>query len=140
MLAGMALIEMANANDYSSGMANRISRAFSLRLAEYAKGKKMNLGGWQPRWIDFNGERGHDGEFTFNAHAETVRRIVDEYLSGASMCRIARGLIRDQVPNLRGGKWGQGTVRSILQSELLVGHMEIITARLRSRRSGPRRR
>ena len=130
MLAGMALIEMANANDYSAGMANRVCKAFSLRLAEAAKGKAMNLGNWRPRWVSFHGNKGQPGEFTLNAHADTVRRIVREYTAGASMCAIARGLLQDKVANLRGGKWGQGTVGQILHSELLIGSMEIKGLRL----------
>jgi DNA invertase Pin-like site-specific DNA recombinase len=130
MLAGMALIEMANANEYSSGMSSRINKAFSLRLAECGKGRKMNLGGWQPRWVDFNGDKGESGEFTLNAHADTLRRIVGEYIGGASMCAIARGLLRDKVANLRGGKWGQGTVGHLLQSEMLLGHVTVKGVRL----------
>jgi hypothetical protein len=130
MLAGMALIEMANANDYSAGMANRVTKAFSLRLAECAKGKAMNLGGWQPRWVDFHGSKGHAGEFSLNAHANTIRRIAMEYISGASMCAIARGLLRDKAANLRGGKWCQGTIGHVLRSELLLGHVTIKGVRL----------
>ena len=130
MLAGMALIEMANANDYSAGMSNRINKAFSLRLAECAKGKAMNLGGWQPRWVDFSGSKGQAGKFSLNAHAVTIRRVVAEYIAGASMCAIARGLLADKVANLRGGKWGQGTVGQILHSELLLGHVTVKGMRL----------
>jgi len=130
MLAGMALIEMANANDYSSGMSNRINKAFSLRLAECAKGKAMNLGGWQPRWVDFHGSKGHAGEFSLNAHAVTIRRIAVEYIGGASMGTIAKGLIRDQVPTLMGGRWNQGTIANLLQHETLVGHKTIKGVRL----------
>ncbi len=130
MLAGMALIEMANANEYSMGMSSRISKAFSLRLAEAAKGKKVNFGGWQPRWVTFNGGKGEAGTFTLNAHADTVRRIVSDYISGVSMSAIAKKLRRENVANLRGGKWGQGTVGQILHSELLVGHVEIKGVRL----------
>jgi DNA invertase Pin-like site-specific DNA recombinase len=130
MLAGMALMEMANANEYSSGMSSRINKAFSLRLAECAKGKAMNLGGWQPRWVDFHGSKGQAGRFSLNAHADTVRRIAAEYIGGASMCAIARGLLGDKVPNLRGGKWGQGTVGQVLHSNLLIGDVEIKGMRL----------
>ena len=49
-----------------------------LLLAECAKGKAMNLGGWQPRWVDFHGAKGHAGEFSLNAHANTIRRIATE--------------------------------------------------------------
>ncbi len=121
MLAGMALIEMANANEYSSGMANRIGKAFSLRLAQCAKGKKMNLGNWQPGWVDFKGERGQEGEFSLNAHAATIRRIVAEYVGGASMISIAKGLNRDGVTTRLGNKWAQATVEKILKDEALIG-------------------
>jgi hypothetical protein len=130
MLAGMALIEMANANEYSSGMSNRINKAFSLRLAECAKGKAMNLGGWQPRWVDFHGSKGHAGEFSLNAHANTIRRIATEYIGGASMGGIGKGLIRDQVPTLMGGRWNQGTIANLLRHETLVGHKTIKGVRL----------
>jgi hypothetical protein len=130
MMAGMALIEMANANDYSAGMSSRISKAFSLRLAECVKGKKMNLGAWQPRWVDFHGGKGQAGEFSLNAHADTVRRIVAENIGGASMYSIARGLLRDKVATLKGGKWGQGTVGHILQSANLVGDVTLKGVRL----------
>ena len=130
MLAGMALIEMANANEYSSGMSKRINKAFSLRLAECAKGKAMNLGGWQPRWVDFHGAKGHAGGFSLNAHADTLRRIATEYIGGASMGTIAKGLIRDQVPTLMGGRWNQGTIANLLKHETLVGHKTIKGVRL----------
>lgn len=130
MLAGMALIEMANANDYSAGMSSRINKAFSLRLAECVKGKAMNLGGWQPRWVDFHGDKGHAGEFSLNAHAATIRRIATEYIRGASMGTIAKGLIRDQVATLMGGKWNQGTIANLLKHETLVGHKTIKGVRL----------
>ena len=131
MMAGMALIEMANANEYSSGMASRVSKAFAIRIAEASKGKKMCLGSWTPRWIDFTGsKKGEEGKFSLNAKAETVRRVVNEYIGGMSMSLIARGLARDNVPNLKHGKWSQGTVHQILQSECIVGHATVKGVRL----------
>ncbi|HSA13065.1 MAG TPA: recombinase family protein [Candidatus Paceibacterota bacterium] len=129
-LAMMALIEMAAANEYSSGMSSRIGKAFSLRLAECAKGRPMNLGGWQPKWVDFHGAKGHAGEFSLNAHANTIRRIAAEYIGGASMATIAKGLIRDQVPSLMGGRWSQGTISHLLKHESLTGHKTIKGVRL----------
>jgi hypothetical protein len=125
MLAGMALIEMANANEYSSGMAKRVGKAISLRLAECSKGRKMNLGPWKPLWLDFSGKKGESGTYTLNAHAETVRRIVSEYIAGNGMSRIAKGLIRDRIPNLRHGRWNQGTVSHLLKSEALTGNQTV---------------
>lgn len=121
MLAGMALIEMANANEYSSGMSKRISRAHSIRIAECAKGKKMNLGPWQPGWITWEGKKGEAGRITLNEHAATVQRVVREYVSGMSMFKIAAGLIRDKVPLMRRGMWSQGVVRYLLEHKSLTG-------------------
>ncbi len=125
MLAGMALIEMAQANEYSAGMSNRIGKAFSLRLTECAKGKAMNLGGWQPRWVTFTGKKGEAGTLTLNAHATTVQRAVTEYIAGASMDEIAKGLIRDQVPPLKKGRWSQGLIAHLLKHESLLGDKTI---------------
>ena len=63
-------------------MSKRIGEAFSLRLAEAAKGLKVNLGSWQPRWVDFIGSKGQPGAFKLNEHASTMQRIVREYLGG----------------------------------------------------------
>ncbi len=130
MLAGMALIEMANANEYSAGMSNRVGKAVSLRLAEAAKGKKMNLGAWQPKWVDFHGEKGQAGAFRLNEHAATIRRMVTEYIGGESMWGIAKSLLLDKVPTVMGGKWTQGTVSNLLKHESLLGHQTIKGVRL----------
>ena len=126
MLAGMALIEMANANEYSCRHVQpHQSRHSPCGWPNAPRARQMNLGGWQPRWVDFHGSKGQAGEFTLNAHADTVRRIVREYIGGASMGRIAKGLSVTKVPTLRGGKWGQGTVGQPLQTaKCLVGHID----------------
>jgi len=125
MLAGMALIEMASANEYSSNLSNRIRKAHSLRIAAAAAGKALPLGSWQPVWVDYIGEKGQAGEFRLNHHADTLRRIVREYLDGRSMFSISRGLVRDKVPSLRGGTWVQGTVAHALHSPALAGDAEL---------------
>lgn len=130
MLAGMALMELANANQYSDGMSERIGRAFALRLAEAKAGQKVNLGGWQPRWVDFVGSKGQPGEFRLNEHASTMQRIVREYLDGRSMYQIAKGLIRDKWPCLQNGKWSQGTIANLLRHDSLTGNKTIKTVKL----------
>lgn len=130
MLAGMALMEMANANEYSSGMSARIGKAFSLRLAEAAKGQKVNLGSWQPRWVDFVGSKGQPGAFKLNDHASTMQRIVREYLDGRSMYQIAKGLIRDKKPCLQNGKWSQGTIANLLRHDSLTGNKTLKRVKL----------
>ncbi len=130
MLAGMALMELANANEYSRNMGQRIGRAVTLRLAECSKGAKMNLGSWQPRWIDFIGDPKKPGDFKLNDHAETIQRMVREYLAGDSMYTIAKGLIRDNIPTLAGGKWSQGTIGHLLGNESLRGTVTIKGVRL----------
>src|SRR5437773_9000962 len=76
MLLQYAVMAMAMANDYSHSMGERIGRAIRMRLSECSKGAKMNLGTWQPRWIDFIGEPKQPGQFKLNDHAETIQRMV----------------------------------------------------------------
>ena len=130
MLLQYAVMGMAMANDYSHSMGERIGRAVTLRLAECSKGAKMALGSWQPRWIDFIGEPKQPGQFKLNGHAETIQRMVREYLAGDSMYSIAKGLIRDTVPTLAGGKWSQGTIGHLLGNESLRGTVTIKGVRL----------
>ena len=130
MLLQYAVMGMAMANDYSHSMGERIGRAFRMRLAECSKGSKMNLGSWRPRWIDFIGEPKQPGQFKLNGHAETIQRMVREYLAGDSMYSIAKGLIRDNVPTLAGGKWSQGTIGHLLGNESLRGTVTIKGGRL----------
>ena len=125
MLAGMALIEMASANEYSSGLSQRVKKAIGIKIAAAASGKKLALGAWCPAWVDFIGSRGQPGEFKLNAHAETIRRMVREYVDGKSMFLIARGLQRDGVPSMRGGVWSQGSVASLLHNQCLAGDVTI---------------
>ena len=53
--------------------------------------------------------------------AAIVRRIFDEYRAGRSQLAITRGLAAANVPTARGGKWHQGTVRTLLASPIYAG-------------------
>lgn len=53
--------------------------------------------------------------------APVVRRIYEEYDSGLSVYRIAKGLNADGIPTKRGGKWGAAVVRNILRNPSYVG-------------------
>lgn len=53
--------------------------------------------------------------------APVVRRIFEEYDSGLSVSRIAKGLNADGIPTKRGGKWGAAVVRNILRNSSYVG-------------------
>jgi site-specific DNA recombinase len=55
------------------------------------------------------------------AEAAVVRRIFAEYLAGASQLAISRNLDVDGVKTIRGGKWHQGTVRTILANPIYIG-------------------
>ena len=130
MMAGMALMELANANDYSRNLGNRITKSFDIRLAQCQQGAKMQLGTWQPRWITFTGEHKQSGTFKVNEHAATLQRMVSEYLAGQSMYSIATGLIKDEIPTLAGGHWSQGSIGHLLGSETLIGTTTIKGVRL----------
>lgn len=125
MTLNYAVMAMAMANDYSKSLGDRITRSVDIRLSKCQQGLKMDLGPWNPRWVDFVGEHKQPGEFRLNAHAESIRRIVREYLAGESMYSIAKGLIRDNVPTLAGGKWAQGTIGHLLGNGTLTGDVEL---------------
>ena len=126
MLASMALMEMAMANDYSANLSNRISKAFKIRLDDCSTGLKMNLGAWQPAWIDFNGKKGHPGTFTLNSKAVIVKEIVFRYIAGESMYGIAQKLNDRNEPTLTGrNEWRQGHVHHILSTTTLMGDVSI---------------
>ena len=80
MLAGMALMEMANANDFSRNLGNRITKGLAIKVAQCQKGIKLPMGTWLPRWVDFSGHPKNGGQYVLNKHATTIQRIVNEYL------------------------------------------------------------
>jgi len=54
--------------------------------------------------------------------AEVVKRIYREYLEGASLIEIARGLMADTIPTSAGKeKWRLETIKKILQNEKYIG-------------------
>jgi site-specific DNA recombinase len=55
------------------------------------------------------------------SRAPIVKRIFAEYLAGATQLQICRNLVADRVPTGRGGKWHQGTVRTILANPVYAG-------------------
>jgi recombinase/recombinase-like zinc beta ribbon protein len=59
------------------------------------------------------------------AEAAIVRRVVREFLGGASMRQIARDLAREGVPTKAGGVWRQATVLVILDNPVYVGKQRI---------------
>ena len=68
-------------------------------------------------------ERGEDGRpKIIPEQAGVIRRIYDEFLTGASQQMIADGLTRDGIPPLKGHEeWRAQTVRSILSNEKYCG-------------------
>jgi len=52
-----------------------------------------------------------------------VRRIVAEFLAGSSRRQITRELIADNVPTVRGGRWREATVSSVLANPVYVGRV-----------------
>lgn len=47
---------------------------------------------------------------------EVVERIVREHTEGRSLTDIARGLVADNVPTARGGRWHAATIKRVLGS------------------------
>jgi hypothetical protein len=125
MLLTHAVMGIFYSNDYSKSMGGRISKSFSIRLANCAKGEKYNLGGWVPKWFDFIGEEKKPGKYEPNSHFPIVQKICQDYIDGNSMYKIARGLIKDNTPTLMGGKWAQGTIANLLRHSTLQGTLNL---------------
>lgn len=120
-IANQALMEMAQANEYSRNLSNRIGKAFIIKRNDIAKGLKVNTGPWCPYWLDWKGDTGKEGVYSPNKHADTVKRLVDEYLSGKGMFTIAKDLIKDGTATMKGGKWCQSIISHILNNPTLIG-------------------
>lgn len=128
----MAVLGFLTANDYSQKLSERIKGNFALILERAANGEPVKLGWWQPRWINCKEVMKGVYQFEPNAHAQTINRIVTEYLDGQSMYQIARGLIAYKVPCLLNGKWSQGTVANFLRHPALLGSVTIKGITLKS--------
>jgi DNA invertase Pin-like site-specific DNA recombinase len=75
------------------------------------------LPGWCHRWKD-DAKRGQ----LIPEHAATVRRIVDEFLSGKGTWTIAKNLNKDNVKTFGdGAKWWDESVRRVLGNPALFG-------------------
>lgn len=55
--------------------------------------------------------------------ARTVRWMIGQRIAGRGFLAIAAGLNGERIPAPRGGKWNATTVRKILTSPLLLGHV-----------------
>jgi hypothetical protein len=67
-------------------LGGRVIKSVDIKLEKAKQGQKLSLGSWMPRWIGFDKQ---SGEFRFNKHADTIRRIATEYAHGKSMYQIA---------------------------------------------------
>lgn len=84
------------------------------------KRQKAETGGYNGSRIPL-GYRFNDGRFEPSEDAATVRRIFQEYVSGAALIAIANRLNADQASTARGGKWHAGTVRYVLRNGAYAG-------------------
>ena len=122
MLLNYAVMATAMANDYSKSLGGRVIKSVDIKLEKAKQGQKLSLGSWMPRWIGFDKQ---SGEFRFNKHADTIRRIATEYAHGKSMYQIAIELTRDKTPSLQGGRWVQGTIANLVSHQCLRGNITI---------------
>lgn len=57
------------------------------------------------------------------AEAPVVRRMIEERIAGRGFSAIAAELTGQEIPSPRGGRWNATTIRKILTSPLLLGHV-----------------
>jgi DNA invertase Pin-like site-specific DNA recombinase len=123
-------LSMQQAWEYSNNLSKRVNAAFSRKYDAAMEGKAVQLGNWQPAWVDFIGPKKGIGSFRLNAIANVVKGICHDYLSGMSMLAIAAKLNSANVPCIgrkskQGKQWSQGQVGYILRSPSLVGTITI---------------
>jgi DNA invertase Pin-like site-specific DNA recombinase len=71
----------------------------------------------------FGYDVGPDGFLVPNEYADTARQLFLDYLAGASLAELARGLNRQKIPSPRGKPWTRSTVRAILTNRAYRGDM-----------------
>jgi DNA invertase Pin-like site-specific DNA recombinase len=64
-----------------------------------------------------------NGHLVPNEHAETVRQLFRDYLAGASLRELARGLNARKIAAPRGGEWTRSSVRAILNNRAYCGDL-----------------
>ncbi len=101
-----------------SSFAQEESRNASERLK---KGKKMRALNGQSEWRPIYGYTNEAPHSIIEEEADVIRRIFNEYESGADCGEIARGLNRDGLPRRAGEKWAKSTVWSLLKNEKHIG-------------------
>lgn len=126
---GMEL-SMQQAWQYSHNLSNRVNAAFQRKYQLASEGKAVQLGYWQPTWIDFIGENKSIGRFEKNQIATVIYGIAIDYVNNKSMLQIANELNIKKVPcigrgNKKGVEWTQGQIAYLLHSESLIGTIEI---------------
>lgn len=116
--------------DYTDNLSKKVNDAFARKYKHASEGTPVQLGSWQPAWVDFIGEKKSVGKFQLNGIAEIMRGIVLDYLNGKSMLGIAKRLNKEKTPCIgkgtrKGKRWSQGQIGGFLRSELLVGTADI---------------
>lgn len=104
------------------------SQVFNRRLGNRVQAAKLQMaqqgympGGNGPGILGFDYDPELRQRVINPKEAPVVRRIFEEYDSGLSVYRIAKGLNADGIPTKRGGKWGAAVVRNILRNPSYVG-------------------
>lgn len=54
-------------------------------------------------------------------HAETLRGLIDRYMTGESLYSIVRSLNADGVPSPKGGAWATSSLSAVFKSRALIG-------------------
>ncbi|HWQ93100.1 MAG TPA: recombinase family protein [Clostridia bacterium] len=123
------LFEFSRAHETSKRISDLVSAAIARKLAHALTGKAVNFGRIMPKWVSYVGDR-HNGVFKLNDRSVDIRRVVELYLSGLSVTRIAKMFNREGIKGLTSKKWTNGQVSHVLHSEALVGTTTILKQRL----------
>lgn len=119
----VVIVILSRAYEESAIKSHRLKQAWlNKRKNLQETGKPIT--GRTPSWITL-----HDGAFTLNENAATVRRIVAMYLDNLGVVAMAKKLNTDNVPRLGSGKqtskiWQKSTILKILRNRALIGEFQ----------------
>ena len=104
-----------------AGIAEQESHSISGNM-KWGMRKRFQDGTFRHSLVPYGYGKDEDGNFVIvEGQAEVVRRIFRMVLSGNGMAAIAKALNKDRVPGPNGGKWSQGTLRSMVLNPAYKG-------------------
>ena len=134
----VALLELAQANEYSAKLSNRVKTAFDLKKAAVENGTAKGFSRKHvPGWITPEGTTDSRNRFTItgyhlNEKAQSCVKFCNLYLQDVGVCEITRQLNKSGAETLNSGlhkgekrEWAQSVIYRQLSNHQLIGNQSV---------------